>query len=82
VKWPDVQEHLEAPCPLLVKQLFLLLNPILLPIVVILLVIEPEVKEVKPPRLFGVFVQLTPLPLEYPGGCSYEPLVRVSAAAA
>jgi len=53
VKWPNIQEHVKALCPLLVEDL-LLLDPTLPPAVVILLVIEPEVKEVEPPRLFAV----------------------------
>jgi hypothetical protein len=54
VRWPNIQERLEAPCPLLVEELLLLVDPNLLPDVVILLVIELEVKEVEPPRLFVV----------------------------
>jgi hypothetical protein len=54
VKWPNIQEHVKALCPLLVEDLLLLLDPTLPPAVVILLVIEPEVKEVEPPRLFAV----------------------------
>jgi len=48
VRWPDVQERLEAPDPLLVEQLLLLLDPLSLPVAVVSLVIGPEEKEVVP----------------------------------
>jgi hypothetical protein len=48
VRWPDVQERLEALDPLLVEQLLLLLDPLSSPVAVVSLVIGPEEKEVVP----------------------------------
>jgi predicted metal-dependent enzyme (double-stranded beta helix superfamily) len=46
VRWPNVQERLEAPDPLLVEQLLLLLDPISSPVAVFSLVIGPEEEQV------------------------------------
>jgi hypothetical protein len=48
VRWPDVQERLEALDPLLVEQFLLLLDPLSSPVAVVSLVIGPEEKEVVP----------------------------------
>ncbi len=68
MKWPDVQERLEALGPPLVEGLLLLVIPILLPVAVVLLVKKPEVKEEAEPRLFFILAQLAPCLLEWPEG--------------
>ena len=67
VRWPNVQERLEALDPLQVEQLLLLLDPILPPVAVFLLVTNAEEKEVAPPGLLLVQAQLAPRPLEWSG---------------
>ncbi len=68
VRWPDVLERLEALGPLLVEGLLLLVIPTLLQVVVVLLLIKPEVKEVMQPQFFLILVQLVLCPPEWTGG--------------
>ncbi len=80
MKWPDVQERLEASGPPLVEGLLLLVVPTFPQVGVVLLVIEPEVEEAEQPRVFVALAQLVCPLLEWPARCAFGPLVRVSAA--
>jgi hypothetical protein len=49
VKYPDVQEHLQAPGPPLVEGLLLLVIPTLLQVAEVLLARAPELQEAEQP---------------------------------